>query len=268
MSPRPVLALAAALIPLAAAAAPPVTSRGAPSPAPEVAARWAAAALQLPLYDHLDPRVPRPDTVRMLAAVLRDEKLGPGVGWYGPADRRHDWAWFATRYDTDRDGRVTRAELASDDFPRLDRDRDGAVTADDFDWSERSPWVRQDAQALKLFRAIDADGNGRASDAELADYFRRAAGAKGLAADELRDLVAGRAEKGDKGKGKGKGKKVDRDTWLRCLMAGDLGSPFDGPAVGADAPDFTLASDDGARLVTLSDVRGKQPVVLIFGSFT
>jgi hypothetical protein len=263
----PIVLAAASLYATAAAAGPPVTSPDVPSPAGAVAARWAVAAFQAPLYDYLDPRVPRPDTVKMLSAVLRDEKLGPGVGWYGPSQRRHDWAWLAARYDANRDGRVTRAEAAgaSAYFDALDRDHSGAVTAEDFDWSEKSPWVRQDAQALRLFRAIDADGNGRATDAELADYFARATRGKGhLTADEFRDLIAGGGGKGKEGKGK----KVDRDTWLRCLMAGDLGSPFDGPAVGQEAPDFTLASDDGRRVVTLSEVWGKKPVVLVFGSFT
>lgn len=37
---------------------------------------------------------------------------------------------------------------------------------------------------------------------------------------------------------------------------------------GTLAPDFTLASPDGKQSVTLSDFRGKKPVVLIFGSYT
>jgi thiol-disulfide isomerase/thioredoxin len=37
---------------------------------------------------------------------------------------------------------------------------------------------------------------------------------------------------------------------------------------GAPAPDFTLRSPDGEQAVTLSDFKGKKPVVLIFGSYT
>ena len=37
---------------------------------------------------------------------------------------------------------------------------------------------------------------------------------------------------------------------------------------GAPAPDFLLRSPDGARSVRLTDYRGRQPVVLIFGSYT
>ena len=34
------------------------------------------------------------------------------------------------------------------------------------------------------------------------------------------------------------------------------------------APDFTLYDIEGKDSVTLSDFRGKKPVVLVFGSFT
>ena len=44
--------------------------------------------------------------------------------------------------------------------------------------------------------------------------------------------------------------------------------PPDKLKVGDLAPDFTLKSLDGPRKVTLSDFRGKRPVVLIFGSYT
>lgn len=39
-------------------------------------------------------------------------------------------------------------------------------------------------------------------------------------------------------------------------------------AEGDVAPDFTLATHDTARRVTLSSHRGASPVVLIFGSYT
>ena len=38
--------------------------------------------------------------------------------------------------------------------------------------------------------------------------------------------------------------------------------------VGQMAPDFTLPAIDRSRDVTLSSFRGKQPVVLVFGSYT
>ncbi len=40
------------------------------------------------------------------------------------------------------------------------------------------------------------------------------------------------------------------------------------PKAGDLAPDFTLRDASGEGAVTLSDFRGKRPVVLVFGSFT
>ena len=41
-----------------------------------------------------------------------------------------------------------------------------------------------------------------------------------------------------------------------------------GPNVGDDAPDFALMSLDGKRTVKLSDFKGRETVVLVFGSYT
>src|SRR5688572_22884383 len=38
--------------------------------------------------------------------------------------------------------------------------------------------------------------------------------------------------------------------------------------VGDEAPDFTLETVDGKSKIALSSFRGKQPVVLVFGSIT
>ena len=267
MSLRAILTVAAIAMPASSlTAAPPVTGKDAPSPSPEAARRWAFAAFQAPLLDYFGETFPRTEAVRMLATVQRGEQLRSGVGWYDPAQRRHDWSWFAARYDSDRDGRVTRVEFKSDAefFARLDRDKDGAITADDFDWSEQSAWVKLDAQALRFFRFIDGNGNGKISEAEMLDYFRKLAGEKGFVKPE--DLHGALGV--EKVKGKGKPKRVSDAVWLESLFASDLGSPFEGPRVGQAAPDFTLQTQDRKKQITLSANRGKQPVVLIFGSFT
>ncbi len=79
-------------------------------------------------------------------------------------------------------------------------------------------------------------------------------------------------KKGPAGKGGGKGGKGpaqrSRLPVVCSYIAGDVGSPSEGPAVGALAPDFTLTTADGKGKITLSQHRGKRPLVLIFGSFT
>lgn len=40
------------------------------------------------------------------------------------------------------------------------------------------------------------------------------------------------------------------------------------PPLGAEAPNFTLQTQDGSRTVELASFRGKKPVVLVFGSYT
>ena len=54
---------------------------------------------------------------------------------------------------------------------------------------------------------------------------------------------------------------------LKAIIDGDIGSWFEGPALGGRAPDFKLRSP-GGRSVTLSDSFAIKPTVLIFGSFT
>ena len=61
------------------------------------------------------------------------------------------------------------------------------------------------------------------------------------------------------------GKTVKDHVFGMGLMRARAGNA---PKVGQPAPDFTLKTSDGTRNVTLSSLRGKRPVVLIFGSFT
>lgn len=54
---------------------------------------------------------------------------------------------------------------------------------------------------------------------------------------------------------------VPFETFWSHARAGSL-------QVGDHAPDFTLTSADHASTLHLAELRGKQPVVLIFGSYT
>src|SRR5262245_60041973 len=105
-------ALLVLLTPMHAAAGPPVTDPTVPSPAAAAARMWAMSGFQLPYLDFLGEAYPRSEASRMLAVVQHGEQLGAGIGWYSASGRRHDWAWFANRFDRDRDGRISRAELS------------------------------------------------------------------------------------------------------------------------------------------------------------
>jgi hypothetical protein len=57
-------------------------------------------------------------------------------------------------------------------------------------------------------------------------------------------------------------------TLLKGLYRQEIGSLQAGPKLNAVAPDFTLKTVDGDKEITLSNLVGEKPVVLIFGNFT
>ena len=262
------LALILLALPASACADPPVTSKEAPSPGPAQLRLWLEAMMQAPVVEYLGPKFQRSEALRMLLCVERGEKLGPGRGWYDPSRRALDWQWLVSRFDTDGDGYVVAEELkgaAAEYFAPLDRDKDGAVSRDDLDWSQSSAWVRNDALSLRFLRMIDSNGNGRITEKEWLALFKKMSKERDhFNAEDMRYAFMA----SDRDRGGVKGKRAFKENWLRCLIDGDLGSPFEGPRPGQPAPDFTLPTPDGKKQITLSDFRGKKPVVLIFGSFT
>jgi hypothetical protein len=190
----------------------------------------------------------------------------PG-GWYHPSISRYTWEWFTTQFDGNGDGTIVRAEFTGPfgAWERLDRDHDGVIAATDFDWSERSAWYQMARQGSRRFDMIDSDGNGRITSEEWQAYFAVVADGKDhLTNDDLRDAMFINAER-PRSRLATFADRVDR---FKVILNGDIGSMFEGPALGAPAPDFTLASHDHQGFVRLSEHRGKKPVVLIFGSFT
>ena len=114
---------------------------------------------------------------------------------------------------------------------------------------------------------MDTNSNGKISRSEWDEFFATAAkDREALTLEDLDDaLYAPPREKDAKAKPSAG---PSRWTLLVGLFRGELGSRFEGPDVGDLAPDFTLKTQDGKEDVTPSKLRGKTPVVLVFGSFT
>lgn len=178
---------------------------------------------------------------------------------------RYDWKWLAARHDADGDGRVTAAEFRGSRawFERLDRDRDGVVTADDFDWTDASRYVRLTQLLRGWNQRLDADDDDRISRAEWDAFFTKAAGGKAsLTADHLEDAIL-------KAAGPPRRRvRVSPLVLLKDMLTGDNGSVFEGPALGGKAPGFRLELADGKGQVELAEFAKDKPVVLVFGSFT
>jgi hypothetical protein len=226
-------------------------------------ARATAAAFLESAYEGERP----PEAVRMLAAVLRGSRMGPGEGWFGPAQTRYSWNWLVNHCGVDPDqGGVPRDRFHGPEaaFARLDRNRDGVITVDDLDWSDRNPYVQMSYMAIRLFRNLNEQANGRLTKSELMQFFEKAAQGKDyVSADDFRGaLLAGWSTAGRPSDAPSPG------LLIRGLFAGELGSMSEGPKLNEPAPDFTLKTADGKSTVQLAKLVRYKPVVLAFGSFT
>jgi Ca2+-binding EF-hand superfamily protein len=211
--------------------------------------------------------VRRLEFVEMLSAIVNNEDIGPGVGWFHPSQSLYNWKLLAERMDADHDGAITPKEFTGprELFDRLDRDGDGRLTADDFDWSDKSPYWRQVGTVKQLLRRADADKDGKLSEEEWQALFRKALkGGDKLTADDLRFLLFPPQPKRPSGPPPGMPSKT---TLLLGVFQSEIGSASAGPAVGAPAPDFTLSTPDGKK-ISMQAYRAGKPMVLVFGSFT
>jgi hypothetical protein len=223
----------------------------------------AAAALLESAYEGEHP----PEAVRMLTAVLRGSRMGTGEGWFGPADNRYSWKWLASRSGVDpAKGGIPRSRFQGSDslFARLDRDKDGSITQDDFDWSDRSPYVQMARMVERLFGKVNAERDGRLTKEELIQFFDKAAQGKDyVTPDDFRDtLLRGLFSRS------GPSDMPSQAVLIRGLFSGELGSMNEGPKLNDPAPDFTLKTSDGKETIHLAKRIGPKPVVLVFGSFT
>ncbi|HEX7447793.1 MAG TPA: hypothetical protein VF306_09630 [Pirellulales bacterium] len=209
--------------------------------------------------------VRRAEIVEMLATLAQGQPPDAGKGWFHEGKSRYGWQWLSERFDEDGDEAISPDEFpdeAADSFARLDRNEDGALKADDFDWSESAPFVKQSAYARRFFSPLDHDRNGRLTRQEWQDFFDKAAlGAEALTPDDLRAALFPPEPA-----------KSDDDPsplgLLKGFLTGELGSMYEGPSLEQRAPDFELADHHGQRRIRLAEVREHKPVVLIFGSFT
>jgi hypothetical protein len=210
----------------------------------------------------------RGEFLQMWDAILAGSQMGPGDGWFKPGEARYTWPRLAARWDKNTDGRVTAEEFGGPPelFAALDRDGDGAITPADLDWSDDALYFRQLGVAQMLIRRGDRNGDRKLSRDEWEKLFEQLAkGKESIDAEAVRRALFPPAPpRSAKSGATGPPKEV----LLLGLLMGELGSAAGGPKLDTLAPDFTLKSPDGKRSVTLSDYRGKKPVVLIFGSFT
>jgi hypothetical protein len=218
--------------------------------------------------------LPRPEIVEMVSAIANGSQMGPGDGWFHESQSRYSWKWLAGRYDTDHKGIILRRQFfgPSEIFDRLDRNHDGALTASDFDWSDRSLFAMQSMPSRYWFGWIDGDSNGRITKEEWEAWFNKLSKGKGfLTQDDLREGFPTsppprRLDAPPPPPPQASG--PSPATLFKGLLAGELGSYFEGPAIGQRAPDFELKTQDGSKTIRLSQFQGKKPVMLVFGSFT
>lgn len=206
-----------------------------------------------------------PESVRMLIAITRGSQMGPGEGWFGPAQSRYSWSWLASLHGIEPSQEINQDTFRGSDvqFSRLDRNKDGNISASDLDWSDRNPFVQQSYMVNRMFRRIDQDGNGQVNREEINQFFQYlAADRDSFRSEDLRNALIG----GPSGFAKGDG--PTPEILVRGLFRGEIGSLNEGPGVGEPAPDFRLTTHDASQKIRLSEQFGSKPVVLIFGNFT
>ena len=205
-----------------------------------------------------------PEAVAMYLVIARDGQLDGINGWFGQAENRFSWQWLAERHGIAPDQPLAATSFQGPEviFKQLDRDHDGSISGADLDWSDENPWVRQSYMINRMFRRIDPSGDGQLTVEEWQAFFEKLAGEeKTVRPEQLRDALIppGSFSPGDA---------PAKETLIRGLMAGEIGSLQEGPHLDQPAPDFELSPLGGGDPIRLSDRIGRKPVVLVFGNFT
>lgn len=208
-----------------------------------------------------------PEGARMLMAILEGSQMGPGEGWFGPAESRYGYDRLADRLGVaDPAAGIARERFPATDeaFAVLDRNGDGTIQPSDLDWSDGNPFVRVSYALNRIFRRLDARAAGGLTKDEWTAIFDEAAGTDGeLSAKEF----AARLLRGEAG-GFTPGDKPTTESLVRGLLAGEIGSIYAGPGVGDRAPVFRLREARGEGTIAIDSLLGEKPLVLVFGNFT
>ncbi len=206
-----------------------------------------------------------PEAVSMYLVIARGGQLDGTNGWFGPAVSRFSWPWLAERNGLKPDQPLKKDDFKGDAqiFAALDRDHDGVLSGFDLDWSDSNSWVRQSYMINRVFRRIDPGGDGDLTREEWEAFFKKVAGDKeSFRFEQLRDALI------PPGPGFQPGDEPKKETLIKGLMAGEIGSLQEGPGLNEPAPDFELKPLGGGEPVRLSKRLGGKPIVLVFGNFT
>lgn len=200
------------------------------------------------------------------------------------------WKFFSERHDKNADGKITLEEYArgKERFASLDRDGDKLLTRADFEGGRRRGRRRRGGATPSMLGELviraDKDGDKVVSAGEWKGFVAKiervdltallgeSAGESTLVALRkaldsnadgvlARDEVAAAHQRLD----------INRDGKVTALERTRRAAP----RRGEWAPDFTLrfvgkvkAAEKGQTRFRLSQLRGKRPVALIFGSYT
>jgi hypothetical protein len=219
-------------------------------------------------------QVKQVEFVEMAGAVLKGSDMGMNDGWFRHGSQsRYGWEWLAKMHGIKPTMSIKRKDFkgSPEIFDRLDRNHDGLLKKDDFDWSPLSAYALAGMPSGYWFGWIDTNSNGRISRDEWNAFYTKMAGKKGyVTREDLREAlpVSPPPKRDDAPPPPPSDDEPTVAILLTGLLTGELGSPFPGPRLGMTAPDFTLPLQNGKSEISLSQFRGKKPVVLIFGSFT